>query len=123
MERMGISQVEERFSRAWGARPREGWQLERESEVLHIDQKVFTPDFVLKRENGRRTYLEIVGFWTPEYLEQKAATLRKFRNASLLLAVPEKTRAKLPELDLPVVWYKSALRVDSVLAKLNHESL
>ena len=78
---------------------------------------------MLKRENGRRTYLEIVGFWTPEYLEQKAATLRKFQDASLLLAVPEKTRTKLPELDLPVVWYKSALRVDSVLAKLNHESL
>ena len=65
-----------RTSRRNGAEARDGWTLVREGEVLHEGQKVFVPDFVFRHDDGRVVLMEIIGFWTPEYLEAKAATLR-----------------------------------------------
>ena len=69
------SRLEQDFAQRWGAN-REGWSLQREGEILHQHQRTFVPDFVLIHEDGRRILLEIVGFWTPEYLQAKLQTLR-----------------------------------------------
>ncbi|MDI9619481.1 MAG: DUF790 family protein [Candidatus Nezhaarchaeota archaeon] len=53
-----------------------GWDIVREPEPLIIDGLIFIPDFAILKGNSK-VYLEIVGFWTPEYLEKK---LRKLRN-------------------------------------------
>ncbi|MER3408387.1 MAG: hypothetical protein C4292_06640, partial [Nitrososphaera sp.] len=37
--------------------------------------RAFIPDFLFTKEGRRKVYLEIVGFWTPEYLERKFAKL------------------------------------------------
>lgn len=47
-----------------------GWIVRREPTVLKAGQYAFIPDFSLER-NGTRIYVEIVGFWTPEYLKNK----------------------------------------------------
>jgi predicted nuclease of restriction endonuclease-like RecB superfamily len=112
------SQVEEDFARKWGTDPRDGWRLVREGEILHNDQKVFVPDFVLSHEDGRVVLMEVIGFWTPEYLAAKAATLRAFGRYVILLAVAEPLRQKLPELPHETVPFKSALKVNDVLARL-----
>jgi predicted nuclease of restriction endonuclease-like RecB superfamily len=112
------SQVEEEFARQWGPGPREGWTLAREGELLHSGQKVFVPDFVLRHEDGRAILLEIIGFWTPEYLAAKAATLRDFGRHPILLAVAESVRQKLPDLTQGIVTFKSALKVEDVLMRL-----
>jgi predicted nuclease of restriction endonuclease-like RecB superfamily len=41
------------------------------------------------RHDGRRWLLEIVGFWTPQYLERKLALLRLARLSNLILCVDE----------------------------------
>src|SRR5689334_785597 len=69
------SNVEVAFAEKWGAEPREGWSLVREGEILHREQRVFVPDFVLRHADGARVLLEIVSFWTREYLEAKLKTL------------------------------------------------
>ena len=69
------SGVEEAFAAKWGDEPRRGWRLIREGEVLHKGQKVFVPDFVFSHEDGRRVPMEVVGFWTDEYLREKVGTL------------------------------------------------
>ena len=69
------SSVEEKFSKEWGEQPRNNWRLERETEILHRGQTVFFPDFVFIHQDGTRAMLEIVGFWTPEYLAYKAKVL------------------------------------------------
>jgi predicted nuclease of restriction endonuclease-like RecB superfamily len=112
------SQLERDFAEKWGPEPREGWQLIREGEVLYSGQKVFVPDFVFRHADGRAVLMEIVGFWTPEYLEAKAATLREFARYPILLAVAEPLRQRLPDVGTRVVTFKTALKVKDVLARL-----
>jgi len=112
------SKVEEKFFSKWGESPREGWSIHRETEILSIHQKVFFPDFVFRHEDGRKVYLEIIGFWTPEYLESKVRTLLQFVKHPILLAVQESLREKIPNLPFPIIPYKTALKVNSVLETL-----
>ncbi len=53
-------------------------RVERESEVLRIDRRLHFPDFALSLPEGR-VLVEVVGFWTPEYLARKAALLDEAR--------------------------------------------
>ena len=73
------SSVEEAFARRFrqhfGPDDGSGWRIRREPDPLIAGGKAMIPDFVFERF-GRRVYLEIVGFWTREYLERKAAKLR-----------------------------------------------
>lgn len=58
--------------------------------MLNLGAKVMIPGFTLKHPDGRQAILEIVGFWTPEYLDKK---LEKIQNADLdhlLVAVSER---------------------------------
>ena len=52
-----------------------GWRLSREPDPLIADGKAMIPDFLFERF-GRKVYFEIVGFWTKDYLERKAAKLK-----------------------------------------------
>jgi len=111
------SGVEERFARAFGE-VREGWRLLREAEVLWEGQTAFVPDFVFRHEGGREVLFEIVGFWTPRYLERKRETLAKFSSHRILVAVPRETvrRGWAPSRDTVV--YTTAPRVEDVLEVL-----
>ena len=48
---------------------------------------VFLPDFTLRHTDGRESAVELVGFWTPEYLTSKVAKVRAARVAPLVLVV------------------------------------
>ncbi len=71
-----------------------GWRISREPDPLIADGKAMIPDFLFERF-GRKVYFEIVGFWTKEYLERKAAKLEMLfgnngqgsKNVDLLVAV------------------------------------
>lgn len=114
------SSVEEAFAAKWGEGPRGGWSLVREGEILVRGQHAFVPDFALRHTDGRRVLLEIVGFWTPEYLEAKLKTLCSFADEPMLIALAESPRHQaiaenLPAGGLKVVRYKATLTVKSVL--------
>ncbi|CAG0952583.1 hypothetical protein METP3_00301 [Methanosarcinales archaeon] len=47
-----------------------GWSCKREPAFIKAGHYAFIPDFSLER-NGTRIYVEIIGFWTPEYLKNK----------------------------------------------------
>jgi predicted nuclease of restriction endonuclease-like RecB superfamily len=111
------SQVEEDFARRWGEK-REGWALDREGEILHQGQKVFVPDFVLCHDGGRRALLEIVGFWTPEYLQAKLQTLRAFANENILVAVGKAGGRLAADLPAGAIHFTKALRVEQVLERV-----
>ncbi len=59
---------------------RDGWSLTRETAPVDAGGELFLPDFTLRHADGREALIELVGFWTPEYLEAKA---RKIRSAGL----------------------------------------
>ncbi len=111
------SSVEEAFAAKFGPQ-RAGWQLIREGEILHAGQTVFVPDFTFQHDDGTRVLLEIVGFWTPEYLAAKRQTLRQFRQPRLLLAVPERSVHPEAVIGDHVILYKTALKLAPVLEAL-----
>lgn len=112
------SQVEQGFAEKWGNEPRDGWRLVREGEILYRGQKVFVPDFVFRHEDGRTAMLEIVGFWTPEYLRAKLDTLRLFPDHRLLLAVAQPGMKALGEVPLEVIPYKTGIVLKDILERL-----
>lgn len=112
------SSLEKSFAKKFGDE-RNGWRLFREGEVLHHLQKTFVPDFTFRHEDGTEVLMEIVGFWTPEYLAHKRETLQQFRHHRILIAVPEKScrKASLTGLRVGanigknVLVYKTALKL------------
>jgi predicted nuclease of restriction endonuclease-like RecB superfamily len=90
----------------------------REGEILHRGQKVFVPDFLFRHESGKSVLLEIVGFWTPEYLQAKVQTLEAFRDHPILLAVAESSARTLPELGNRAIAFKTSLPIKAVLQRL-----
>lgn len=113
------SDLERRFDESWRNAETGGWELHRESTVLHRGQSVFLPDFTLVHPKFGVVLLEIVGFWTPEYLSEKARKLTEFRHhGTILLAVAESNRDALPDLGLTTVIYRNQLPVKKIIAAL-----
>jgi uncharacterized protein len=65
-----------------------GWRLRREPEPLVAGTHVLIPDFVFEKD-GMRVFLEVVGFWTPEYLERKIAKLSLVSGVDMIIAADE----------------------------------
>lgn len=72
------SGLERRIAELWEREPVEGWCFARDQEFLVKGQQVFTPDFTLSNNQGEKIYVEVVGFWTPEYLQEKYQRLEQF---------------------------------------------
>lgn len=80
------SAAEETFARQFKALE-SGWTLKREPEPVVAGTQVIVPDFSLERGN-LKVFLEIVGFWTEEYLLRKAEKLKQV-DVDMVLAVNE----------------------------------
>jgi hypothetical protein len=111
------SDVERTLARKWD-RANTEWELVHEEDVLDLGAEVMIPDFALEHPDGRRAILEIVGFWTPEYLDEK---LEKIRNADLdhlLVAVSERLECSADDFDSAsdrILWFKSGIHVYDVV--------
>lgn len=87
----------------------------REPEPIVAAGTLIFPDFALQHRTDptRRWLLEIVGFWTPDYVARKLALYRNARAPSLILCIDEDRNCA--EADLPararVIRYRR--RVDS----------
>ena len=111
------SSLEESLARKFGPE-HDGWQLIREGEILHNHQKTFVPDFTFRHEDGTQVLLEIVGFWTPEYLAHKRRTLQLFRHHKILIAVPDKSLREGAHIGKNVLVYKTVLKLTSLMEAL-----
>ena len=111
------SALEESFAKKFGPQ-RNGWHLIREGDILHDRQKTFVPDFTFRHEDGTQILMEIVGFWTPEYLEHRRQTLRQFRHHKILIAVPEKSIRDGARIGENVLVYKTTLKLGPLIETL-----
>ncbi len=84
--RLFDSELEEAFARKFGA-VRNGWRLHREAILLEAGERLVVPDFVFVHEDGTEVALEIVGYWTPEYLAEKLVKLGRISGAKVIVAV------------------------------------
>ena len=114
------SSIEEDFASQFQALT-SGWVLKREPEPVTAGKQVIIPDFSLEKA-GIRIYLEIVGFWTEEYLLRKIEKLNQVEAKMLLLVnealACEKLSAleKRPQLDL--IYYRDKIPLAPILRYL-----
>jgi predicted nuclease of restriction endonuclease-like RecB superfamily len=114
------SETERNFAAKFNA-ARTGWALTREPEPLSAGTGVIIPDFSLERA-GLKVYVEIVGFWTEEYLLRKAEKLKHVQERMLLLVDEALVCEKLVALEnrpqLSFIYYKNKISLAPVLGYL-----
>ena len=98
-----------------------GWTLKREPEPVPAGTQVIIPDFSLERA-GVKIYLEIVGFWTEEYILRKAEKLKQVEAKMLLLVNEALACEKLTALEkrpqLNFIYYHDKIPFASILRYL-----
>jgi len=112
------SLVEERFAREF-RRLAPVWDVTREPAPIAAGGTLIFPDFALRHRSvpSREWLLEIVGFWTPDYVARKLALYRSARLPNLILCIDEDRNCA--EADLPsgarVVRYRRRVDTAAVL--------
>lgn len=100
------SEVEQRFYRDFEALDL-GWDIVREPDVVKAGIYVVIPDFGFYKD-GLKHYLEIVGFWTPEYLKKKISKLKE-AEATITVAVNENLNCKKQDFLGDVIFYNNKI--------------
>ena len=85
------SRIEERFFQdfvALGSR----WEIAREGDLIPVGDTMFIPDFTfsLRSDPCCRVHLEIIGFWTRDYLARKQALIRRMDPGRIVFCVDSK---------------------------------
>ncbi len=114
------SSVEEAFAKRFQSL-NSGWQLKREPEPVIAGQHVLIPDFSFERE-GIKLYMEVVGFWTNDYLSRKIEKLKKTKEP-ILVAVDETLACeRLTKLEnqqsLNIIYYRNKIPLPPILRHL-----
>jgi hypothetical protein len=73
-------------------------------------------DYCLFGEPRAKAYLEIVGFWTQEYLERKIRKLQQLGRTDMMIAVDENLAcSKLQQLEEKIIYFKGSVPLKPVL--------
>lgn len=111
------SQIEERLARKFGP-SRSGWSLHREGAILEAGETLLVPDFVFRHEDGTEVALEIVGYWTPEYLSAKLAKLGRVRGANLVVAVRKALAVRAGQMPAGALPFAGGILLKDLLPRL-----
>jgi predicted nuclease of restriction endonuclease-like RecB superfamily len=116
------SRIEERFARDFSKASLD-WDLVREPEPFEACGTLVFPDFAIvhRRDTSKRLLLEIVGFWTPEYLHEKLRRLRELTDIPLILCINRELKCGAGELPphSQLVWFQKRIEPNEVLAVIN----
>jgi len=117
------SEVEADLMNKWQSSPVEGWTLNRESELLVHHQKIFLPDFQLVHTSGKKIHLEIVGYWTPEYIDAKLKTLHQFAHEPIWIIAQSDRQHDLSRLPASmlnsIMFYKTKISLKELADRLD----
>jgi len=113
------SQVEQDFAKRFRALET-GWKLIREPEPVPVGRRVMIPDFAF-RKGDMTIYLEVAGFWTPQYLKEKISKLQQLDDVDIIVAVNRDLACqKLDKIEerLKVIYYKQRIPLKPILVYL-----
>jgi uncharacterized protein len=117
--RLFDSGLEERFARKFG-RARNGWRLRRESLLLEAGERLVVPDFVFSHDDGTVVAMEIVGYWTPEYLAEKLAKLADISSpVPVIVAVRKPWALAAAQLPNEVMPFSTGILLKDLMARLD----
>ena len=118
------SGVERDFARRFRALDLD-WTLRREPEPLRVvgddEHRVMIPDFAFEYDHAPfRLFFEVMGFWTPAYVESKLRQLAGVEGVELLVAVDESLGVgeAVETRDHRVIEYDGQVRVKDVVDAL-----
>lgn len=110
------SAVEERFASSF-CRLTNEWKLVREPEPLIAGRYVMIPDFCFCK-GEMKVFLEIIGFWTKEYIEKKLSKLEAVHGVKMIIAADESlSLSKISEMP-GVIFYSKAVPVGPIMRML-----
>lgn len=109
------SSLEEEFARKIKAIKPEV-EIIREPNVIRTGEYAFIPDFLIKK-GKKEVYVEIAGFWTPEYMKRKIEKVKKAKIPLILIAREDYALGKV-ELDDVIVFSKT-IPYNKVIKKLD----
>jgi predicted nuclease of restriction endonuclease-like RecB superfamily len=115
--RLFDSGLEEAFARRFGV-VRNGWRLHREAMLLEAGERLVVPDFVFVHEDGTEVALEIVGYWTPEYLAEKFGKLETVTGTKVLLAVRKQWALKAGPLPPGALSFSTGILLRDLMPRL-----
>jgi len=117
------STIEETFANQFKAL-NTGWTLKREPEPIPVNKSVLIPDFSLEKSN-LKIYLEIIGFWTEDYLQRKTEKLKHVNTKMILLIHENLACEKITKLEnqpqLHFIYYKDKIPLSHILQYLQKE--
>ncbi len=111
------SKIEEHFYDKFNRKDRK-WQIERETEIIDLGGSLFIPDFVFRHPDGRKAYMEVIGFWTAEYLRKKIEKISRAGRKNLILAVNSHLNCKRDDFNGEVIFYTTGIKIRDVLEKI-----
>lgn len=114
------SKLEQRFAEQFG-KLNSAWEFERETDVIDLKETVFIPDFSFLHPDGRRALMEIVGFWTPDYLRRKLWKLKLAKRDDIIIAVSDRlncTKADFRDVRGELMFFKTRLDAKAVLDRV-----
>jgi uncharacterized protein len=114
----------EKLKTSW-AKTASDWTIEESRKVIDLGESAMAPDFVLTHVDGRRVYLEVMGFWTPRYLTERLQEFTRARFNDFILVVSEDLRGSRENptnLPVNVLVCKTSLNAKEVLAVLTQLS-
>ncbi|MHA1866446.1 MAG: DUF790 family protein [Candidatus Heimdallarchaeaceae archaeon] len=101
------SEIERIFLSQW--QNNKGWTATAEPETIFLADKIFVPDFTIKR-GGKKVYLEIVGFYTEKYIHKKRTKILEIAKTDLPIVylVDKKLESHFDDLKgkVDIIYYK-----------------
>ncbi|MGC2237143.1 MAG: DUF790 family protein [Pyrinomonadaceae bacterium] len=89
-----------------------GWLLEENTEVVDLGKTAFIPDLVLISPEGKKVYLDVLGFWTPKSLQKRLEEFRAANFGQFIFAPSQELRGSREEplwTSENVVFYKTKI--------------
>jgi len=113
----------EQLAESWGKFGSNSWTLEAGNSIIDLGESAFIPDYILQRGvDGKQFYLEILGFWTPQYLQERLAEFAHAGIKNFIIAAWDElrgTRDPLAHIPDHVIVFKRKLDPASVIATIN----
>lgn len=97
------------------------WELHREPDLLETESSVMIPDFAFDyRFADFRVYFEVMGFWTPEYVDKKLGQLETVEDVELIVAVDDSLGVgeEIRAADHRAIGYSESVRLKDVVDAL-----
>lgn len=95
-----------------------GWKTFREPEPLVAGRSIVIPDFLLVK-GVARVYVEVMGFWTPEYVERKLDKIAQLREPILVVARKDLLCSRVESLPKDIFYIDGKLDKVALLKKLD----